>query len=255
MSDSAPAPLSANDDLLAGLSLDPDSGQHLYRQVSQGLARLIRAQRFAPRTALPSERVLAERLGISRITARKAIDALVAEGLVERRHGSGNYITPRLEQPLSRLSNFTEELSARGFTPRSRWLRRFIGLALPEEIVGLNLAAGTRVARLERVRLADETPMALELSALPLDVVPVPQAVGNSLYAHLQALGHEPVRALQHLRAVNASAQQAELPDIPLDQALLSITRFGYAADGRPIEITHTWCRSDYYDFVVELHR
>ena len=78
MSDSAPAPLSTNDDLLAGLSLDPDSGQHLYRQVSQGLARLIRAQRFAPRTALPSERVLAERLGISRITARKAIDALVA---------------------------------------------------------------------------------------------------------------------------------------------------------------------------------
>ena len=150
--------------------------------------------------------------------------------------------------------NATATLSP-GFTPRSRWLRRFVGLAQPEEIVGLNLPAGTRVARLERVRLADETPMALELSALPLDVVPAPQNVGDSLYAHLQALGHEPVRALQHLRAVNANVQQAELLDIPLGQALLFITRFGYSSGGRAIEITHTWCRSDYYDFVVELHR
>ena len=248
-------PQPTSESLLAELVLDPANGQHLYQQVSRELARLIRARRFAPRAALPSERVLAERLGISRITARKAIDTLVAEGLVERRHGSGNDITPRLEQPLSRLSNFTEELTARGFTPRSRWLRRFVGLAQPEEIVGLNLPAGTRVARLERVRLADETPMALELSALPLDVVPAPQNVGDSLYAHLQALGHEPVRALQHLRAVNANVQQAELLDIPLGQALLFITRFGYSSGGRAIEITHTWCRSDYYDFVVELHR
>lgn len=243
------------DALIAELDLDPQSPQHLYLQVSQGLARLIRSHRFSANAALPSERTLAEKLGISRITARKAIDALVSEGLVERRHGSGNFISPRLEQPLTRLSTFTEELTARGFTPRSQWLRRFIGVAQAEEIVGLGLPAGARVARLERVRLADETPMALELSALPLEVVPQPNAVGDSLYVYLKAQGYEPMRALQHLRASNATPRQAELLAIPPGEALLFITRFGYAADGRPIEITHTWCRSDYYDFVVELRR
>ena len=251
---SPPAALTT-DALIAELALDPQSPQHLYLQVSRGLAHLIHTQRFAANAALPSERTLAEKLGISRITARKAIDALVAEGLVERRHGSGNFISPRLEQALTRLTSFTEELSARGFTPRSRWLRRYIGMAHAEEIVGLNLPTGARVARLERVRLADDIPMALELSALPLDVVPQPDAVGDSLYAHLKAQGQEPVRALQHLRATNATPRQAEVLAIPPGEALLFITRYGYAADARPIEMTHTWCRSDYYDFVVELRR
>ena len=128
-------------------------------------------------------------------------------------------------------------------------------MARAEETVGLNLPSGARVARLERVRLADDTPMALELSALPLDVVPQPDAVGDSLYAHLKAQGQEPVRALQHLRATNATPRQAEVLAIPPGEALLFITRYGYAADARPIEMTHTWCRSDYYDFVVELRR
>ena len=243
------------DALIAELALDAQGTQHLYRQISGGLARLIREQRFSANAALPSERVLAEKLGVSRVTARKAIEALVADGLVERRHGSGNFIAPRLEQPLTRLSSFTEELGERGFVPRSRWLRRFVGLAQTEEMVGLGLPPGARVARLERVRLADETPMALEYSALPLTVIPDPEAVRDSLYVHLKNKGCEPVRALQHIRAANANARQAELLAIAPGQALLFITRFGFDTDGNPIEITHTWCRSDYYDFVVELRR
>jgi GntR family transcriptional regulator len=174
---------------------------------------------------------------------------------VVRRHGSGNFIAPRLEQPLTRLSTFTEELKQRGFEPRSQWLRRFIGTAQAEEIIALGLPTGARVARLERVRLADETPMALEYSALPALILPQPERVEDSLYSHLAARGHEPVRALQHIRAANATERQAGLLAIPPGQALLFITRFSYQADERPIEITHTWCRSDYYDFVVELRR
>ena len=68
--------------------------------------------------------------------------------------------------------------------------------------------------------------------------------------------GHSvPDRALQPIRAANATARQAELLAIPLGQALLFITRVSYLEDGRAVEITHTWCRSDYYDFVVELRR
>ena len=122
-------------------------------------------------------------------------------------------------------------------------------------MVALGLSPGARVARLERVRLADETPMAYEVSALPIAVVPEPGAVQESLYAYLAERHNAPVRALQHIRAANATARQAELLSIPLGQALLYITRIGYAEDGQPVEITHTWCRSDYYDYAAELRR
>ena len=243
------------DFLASELALDPQVSLHLYLQLRNGLARLIRERRFSVDDALPSERVLAERLGISRVTARKAIAALVDDGLIVRRHGSGNYIAPILEQPLTRLTGFTEELKQRGFVPRSRWIRRVTSTASSDELVALGLSPGARVARLERVRLADDTPMAYEASALPIDVVTDPEAVSESLYSYLDAHGLAPVRALQHFRAVNASAQQAELMAIPLGQALLFITRVAYLDDGRAIEITHTWCRSDYYDFVAELRR
>lgn len=245
----------AADLLVSELALDPQASLHLYLQLRNGLARLIRERRFSVDDALPSERVLAERLGISRVTARKAIAALVEDGLVVRRHGSGNFIAPMLEQPLTRLTGFTEELKQRGFVPRSRWIRRVINAATSDELLALGLSPGARVARLERVRLADDTPMAYEASALPTDVVADPEAVSESLYSHLDARGLAPVRALQHFRAINASAQQAELMAIPVGQALLFITRVAYLDDGRAIEITHTWCRSDYYDFVAELRR
>lgn len=243
------------DTLAAELGLDADAATPLYLQVRQGLARLIRDGRYGADDALPSERTLADQLGISRVTARKAIDALVQDGLIQRRHGSGNYVAPLLEQPLTRLTSFTEELRQRGFVPSSRWVRRTVGAALPDEMVALGLSPGARVARLERVRLADQTPMAIELSTLPTTVVPQPEAVKDSLYAFLAGRDAVPARALQHFRAANANARQAELLAVPPGHALLFITRVGYLADGRCVELTHTWCRSDYYDFVVELRR
>lgn len=246
---------SAEDPLIVDLGLDPAASTPLYLQVRNGLTRLIREGRFSPDDALPSERVLAEKLAISRVTARKAIDALVNDGLIVRRHGSGNYIAPKLEQPLSRLTSFTEELKLRGFVPSSRWIRRVVSAAMPEEMVALGLSPGARVARLERVRLADKTPMAYEASALPTTVVPNPEAVKDSLYTYLAARGSVPARALQHIRAANASARHAELLGIPVGQALLFITRIAYLEDGHAVEITHTWCRSDFYDFMVELRR
>ena len=117
--------------------------------------------------ALPSERVLAEQLELSRVTARKAIDRLVEQGLIIRKRGSGNYIAPKLEQPLTRLTSFSEELHQRGFVPSSRWLLRGFTPAAPDEQLSLELKSGERVARLERLRLADQVVMAYELSVLP----------------------------------------------------------------------------------------
>jgi len=81
---------------LAGIHIDPEGQTPLYLQVRMGLDQAIRGGVFKPEEALPSERVLAVQLGVSRVTARKALDALTRDGVVVRRHGSGNYIAPLL---------------------------------------------------------------------------------------------------------------------------------------------------------------
>lgn len=234
---------------------DPNAASPLYMQLAQSLAQAIRDGIFHADEALPSERVLAEQLELSRVTARKAIDRLVEQGLIIRKRGSGNYIAPKLEQPLTRLTSFSEELHQRGFVPSSRWLLRGFTPAAPDEQLSLELKSGERVARLERLRLADAVVMAYEVSVLPESVLPDPQAVEASLYEHLAKAGGAPVRALQHLRAINADAKQAMLLEVPVGQAVLFITRVGFLESGQAIELTHSYCRSDYYDFVAEMKR
>jgi GntR family transcriptional regulator len=235
--------------------LDARATSPLYVQLAQKLADAIRDGRYQVDEALPSERVLAESLGLSRVTARKAIDQLVEQGLVVRRRGSGNYIAPKLEQALSRLTSFSEELHQRGFRPSSRWLDRALKAAAPDEQLSLGLSTGARVARLERLRLADDVVMAYEVSVLPAQLLPEPMQVEGSLYTHLAMLGRAPVRALQHLRALNAEARLADLLEVPHGRAVLFITRIGYLKSGQPVELTHSYCRSDYYDFAAEMRR
>lgn len=241
----------------AGFDFRPDlrAASPLYLQLAGKLAQAIREGRYHPDEALPSERVLSESLKLSRVTARKAIDQLVDQGLVVRRRGSGNYIAPKLEQPLSRLTSFSEELQQRGFTPSSRWLRKTLTAAAPDEQLTLGLSPGARVGRLERLRLADDVVMAYEITVMPEQVLPDPKQVDGSLYEYLALHGKAPVRALQHLRALNAEPHLAELLEVPKGHALLFITRVGYLDSGQPVELTHSYCRSDYYGFVVEMRR
>ncbi len=234
---------------------DPASASPLYLQLAQAMSKAITEGRLATDEALPSERVLAEALQVSRVTARNAIERLVEQGLILRKRGSGNYIAPRLEQPLARLSSFSEELYQRGFVPGSRWLSRGITTAAPDEQLSLELLSGERVTRLERLRMADAVVMAYEVSVLPVSVLPDPEAVSSSLYSHLAHSGNAPVRALQHIRALNADARLAGLLEVPNGAAVLFITRLGYIASGKAVELTHSYCRSDYYDFVAEMTR
>ncbi len=227
----------------------------MYLQLARKLGQSVREGRYMPDEALPSERLLSERLEVSRATARSAIDQLVEQGLIIRKRGSGNYIAPRLEQPLAHLTSFSEELTRRGYKPSSRWLQREIVVAKTEEQLSLGLSTGAKVARLERLRLADDVVMAYEISALPQAVLPEPRLVEGSLYEYLTRSKQSPVRALQHIRAINAEPRLAERLCIPDHQAVLFITRIGYQASGQTVELTHSYCRSDYYDFVAEMRR
>jgi GntR family transcriptional regulator len=234
---------------------DVDSVTPLYLQLANKLSEGIHSGLWQPDEALPSERMLSDSLDISRVTARKAIDILCDRGMLTRKRGSGTYITPKLEQPLSRLTNFSEELRQRGFTPGSQWLSRETGIASAEEILALGLSPNTVVSRLKRLRTADNVVMAIESTTIPAQYLPDPKVISDTLYGYLDAHNLLPARALQHIRAVNATAEQARLANIKQGAAMLYITRVGYLESGAAIELTHSYCRSDYYDFVAELRR
>jgi GntR family transcriptional regulator len=146
-------------------------------------------------------------------------------------------------------------MEQRGFTPDSVWLAREIRVANRDETVQLGLSPGAGVTSLRRLRRADGIVMAVEHSTLPASIVPDPASVGASLYRYLEERGMAVVRALQHFKAVNAGDEIARLMGLAPRAALLVITRIGYGSDQRAIELTHTYCRDDYYDFVAELHR
>nr|BFE94538.1 hypothetical protein GCM10020185_50740 [Pseudomonas brassicacearum subsp. brassicacearum] len=198
------------------LALRPDDTQPtpLYLQLARNLEAAIHAGQWKAEQAMPSERSLSEQLGISRVTARKALEVLFEQGLIRRNQGSGTFITPRLEQPLSRLSGFSEMLRLKGFVPGSQWLEREITPPTHEELIRLGLSPTDKVARLKRLRKADNTVMAIEMSTLPASIIPKPQAVGDSLYEFLDGIGKPVVRALQHIQAINASDEFAALVGI-----------------------------------------
>ncbi|MES1953108.1 GntR family transcriptional regulator [Salinisphaera hydrothermalis EPR70] len=243
------------DPRLARIQLDNGIATPLYHQLAQQLGESIEAGHWQAGEALPSERTLAETLSISRITARKALEQLAQQGLIRRTHGSGTFIAPRFNEPLTRLSSFTELLAQRGFTPSSRWLSRRIEWPTSEEAFRLGLRGDVQIARLKRLRLADDVVMAVEETCLPVSILPEPETVGSSLYKTLDDLGRPIMRALQHITAVNADAETAALVSVPTGQALLEVTRLGYLADGSPAELSVSYCRTHYYDFMVELHR
>lgn len=122
--------------------------------------------------AIPSERALASDTGVSRMTARRALDELAREGRLVREVGRGSFVSrPAVNLPLH-LTGFSEDMTARGITASSRILRMAEESTDARTAEALGLAAGARVVRLDRVRLADGRPMAIERTTLDASVMP-----------------------------------------------------------------------------------
>jgi GntR family transcriptional regulator len=236
-------------------SLDESSPTPLYLQLQKLIQEAVRSGRLHADEALPSERDLSKQLGISRVTVRKALAGLVEKGMLVQRWGSGTFIAPavQVEQPLSRLSSFTDDMVSRGFKPGAVFLNRVIGPATPKESMALGLSPGELVSRVDRLRTADDVPMAIEHAVLPNRLLPDPQSVQSSLYAVLIASGRGPKRALQRLHAVQLNAEQARLLQVPVGTAALYIERRSFDESGFPVEFTSSYYRGDAYDFVAEL--
>lgn len=228
----------------------------LYLQLQRRIAEAVAGGQLKPGDTLPSERDMAVMTGLSRVTVRKAVEGLVAQGQLVQRRGSGTFVAPqveRLEQALSLLTSFTEDMARRGKAVESIWLSRALHVPSPEEVMALGLGGGDRVARLERVRRSDGLPLAIERASLPTDVLPDPAEVETSLYAVLQRRGLRPVRAVQRITAANLSPRDADLLEVAPGVAGLKIERIGYLRSGRVVEFTRSLYRGDAYDFAVEL--
>ena len=237
---------------LAG-KLDEASSLPLYQQLQRALRQAIDTHVLGPDDALPPERDLARDFSVSRITVRKALEGLVTEGLLVRRQGSGTFVCSRVEKNFSKLTSFSEDMRARGRNPRSVWLRKSAGTVTPEEALTLRSSPGTPVYRFHRIRFADDSQMALEYATILASCLPSLEAVESSLYVALERAGNRPVRALQRLRAVLFTAEQAQLLQAKERDPGLLVERLGFLKDGRAAEFTQSYYRGDIYDFVAEL--
>ena len=235
------------------IALDATHPTPLYLQLAEGLRGLINDGAVRVGEALPSERDLSQKTHISRVTVRKAIDMLLREGLLSRRRGSGTYVAPRIEQPASVLAGFSADMTNRGFRPGSIWLERLLAPPTPEEAMTLAVRPNGTVARLARVRTADDKPLAIERAVVPASLLPPLDELGDSLYAALARRGNRPVHGLQRLQAALATAAEAQLLSIPVGSAILRIERRTFLASGAPVECTRSAYRGDRYDFLTEV--
>jgi len=234
----------AVDRIFSGLRQAAHKGAPLYLQLKKSIEDAVDRGVIGPGDALPSERDIALKAEISRVTVRKAVQDLVKGGVLVQRHGSGTFVAPRMErveQSLPRLTSFTEGLDRGLYAPS------------PEEMMVLGLSSTELVARVARLRIADDTPLAIERAALSARVLPDPEAVVASLYSTLQAGGNRPVRAVQRISAANLGEEDARLLEVAPGVAGLTIERISYLASGKVIEFTRSIYRGDAYDFVAEL--
>jgi GntR family transcriptional regulator len=230
-----------------------NQNEPLYRRLSVALSDALKSGALSASSPLPSERKLSEKLDLSRVTIRRALDELQADGFLQRRQGARTSVTPRLEKTLSLLTGFSAELQARGMEPGQSWISRKTVNPTPVESMALGVPPTALIIRLIRVRLADGVPIAVERAAVPQVFLPDPNLVTTSLYEALASAGAGPARGIQRIRAGIMNKLEAELLEAEPGSPLLIIERRCFLEDGRPVEFTETRYNGERYDFSAEL--
>ncbi len=214
---------------------------------------------LSPGMAIPTERVLSTRFAVSRTTVRQALQELVVEGLLQRFQGRGTFVAPpKLTQTLQ-LTSYTQDIAASGRRPTSRLLDAAVVPAPAHVAQRLELAVDAPVQRLERLRLADGEPMAVEavyLDAQRFEGLDAAMHHSSSLYAVLrERYSTVLMRAEETIETVLASPSEAGMLETGTGLPLLLLTRTSWDEDGRPVEYVRSLYRGDRYRFVANLSR
>jgi GntR family transcriptional regulator len=240
--------------------LDITAARPLYLQLRDTLLRRIQAGDYGAHQRLPSERKLSEQFQVSRITVRQALAELAQNGHVYTRVGKGTYVSdPSLHKPLGSLFGFSESVLQHGRTPTSKILEASLAPAPTDLADRLQVAPGEPLVRLHRLRLADDVPVALELTHLPHAACPgLIQRMTHdaSLYAILeQAYGLRMAFAEITLGAALTDEDESRLLGLSPSSAVLRSEQTSFVQDGRPMEYTQATYRGDGYHFNAALFR
>jgi GntR family transcriptional regulator len=206
--------------------------------------------------ALPPERELAVRWNVARMTLRRAVDELVIEELLVRRHGSGTYTArPKVAKWLGMIG-FSEDVRRRGMRPGSTMLEFRHQKAERAAARRLRIPVGDPIIAFTRLRLADDVPMVVEHTTLPAGYVPGLQAedLNGSLYDLLTTrYGIDHVSGTSRLEPVMPDAKTAGWLDIPITQPCLAVHGISFDRRDRVFEYTSALYRGDRYAFTTEL--
>jgi GntR family transcriptional regulator len=231
------------------------SAQPRYIQIANQIAENIRSGELSVGDQLPTERQLAEELGVSRMTVRQALGVLTQQGLINSQHGIGNFVTrPLLEQPVDILIGFSDNMLKKGIRPSAQLLD--LKATNADELLAAELQVpfGDLVFAIRRLRLADNMPMALEYSYFPERYMPgldKHDLEQRSIYAILaEEYGITLAGAVQTLEPVVALAYTARLLQVSKGAPLMLVTRTSSDNKGRVVEFAKDLYRGDCFRFV-----
>ena len=236
---------------------DPRLPRHfrVYRLVAEQIAH----GELPPGSQLPSERSLCDQLHVSRTTVRRALAALVEDGLVESAPGRGTFVTggPLIE-PANGLLSFSELGRRRGLAPSAQVLARRVRPATYDESERFRIAPGAELFELSRLRMLDGSPVALDDARVPLARAPrLVEADFStaSLFECFEEAGCAPVRADYSVEATAADDRAARLLEMVVGGPVLLAATTSFDREGRLVELAHTYYRGDRYRFQSSLVR
>jgi GntR family transcriptional regulator len=229
------------------------AAQPPYRLIEQALRERIAAMH--PGERVPSDAELVAEFGVSRMTARAAMQRLAEDGLVRREPGRGTFVAkPPAHRRTNRLLTFTQEMTRAGRVPSSRILTRVVRPSTPAEAADLGIPVREPVVHLRRLRLADDEPIAVETTVLlgsAADAVMRADLAGGSLHEALGQAGFELRRGTGTISAAAATASEARLLAIKAGAPLLVERRVIVDGHGKRIEATESRYSADRYGLVV----
>lgn len=228
----------------------------LYAQVAMLLREEIRTTR-QPGDSLPTEPELMDRFGVSRITIRRALDELVAEGLVVRQQGRGTFVRERqITQDLSQLASWTNAMRSQGYDPQTVSTEIDVLEASPDLKAMLDLGAYERLLRIQRVRYANGEPICVMTNYIAERLIPDLKRSGltdDSLFVTLASHGYYPVRAEDTVEARPATEAEAAALHLDVGAPLLQVTRRSFDRKGRPLDVAIVANRSDRFRYTVRV--
>jgi DNA-binding GntR family transcriptional regulator len=237
------------------VEVDRTSPVPLYYQVATRLQELIEKGEIGVGARIENEVDLAERLGVSRPTTRRAIQYLVERGMLVRKRGVGTQVVhPKVRRPVE-LSSLYDDLVNSDRTPRTEVLDLRIVPATEEIAKALEITPGTGVTWFERLRYAGGEPLALMHNAIPADLLPLTaqDLAEHGLYELLRRAGFVPRIATQVIGARSATPSEAKILDEKRGASLLTMTRTAWDATGRALEYGSHLYRASRYSFEVNL--